>query len=62
MKDRVYCRHEKKGGLVTVSLSTAKILGPQVEAELRAGKVVRAAGFVMRLHTDDVLPPELELV
>lgn len=61
MKDRVYCRHEKKGGLVVVGLSTAKVFGPHIEAELLAGKVVRVAGFVMRLHTDDVTPPEFEL-
>ena len=61
-------QHERSGiqpvkarKVVVVDLATARTVGPRLEAELRAGKVIDVAGFLLRLKADDVHPPALEL-
>lgn len=46
---------------VTITLGAAQAFGPRIVAQLRAGELVRVAGFLLRLTTADADRPELEL-
>lgn len=46
---------------ITITLSAAQAFGPRIVAQLRAGELVRVAGFLLRLAATDVERPVFEL-
>lgn len=47
--------------IITIDLDTARVLGPHLEAELKAGRVVDVCGVRQKLKQADTQPPQFEL-